>query len=427
MLRYWLWLSTRKGLGVKGQRAVMTHFGSPETAYLADEAGYAAIEELNSKERAALMDKDMTEAEQILNDCYEKNISLLTWQDALYPERLKNIDNPPMLLYYKGTMPMLDTIPTIAVVGSRKASAYGLSNAYRLGYQMGKCGMIVVSGLAMGIDSRAMLGCLSAGQSVIGVLGCGLDVIYPRSSASLYHETQMRGCLISEYPPGTPPRGQNFPVRNRILSGLSLGVVVVEAGSRSGSLITAEAALEQGRDVFAVPSNVGVLSSVGSNRLLKEGAIYAESGWDVAREYAAQFPGQLHEYHGSNSDSLQKTAERAAESEGLLIAQEVRRPEVKREAARKKPVDKSENKVYIDLQDIKDELSGDETTIITLLSEGEKLADELIDQAQISAARILASLTLLEVKGYVVRLSGRRYRLAYRQEILSEQRTDTEE
>jgi DNA processing protein len=208
---------------------------------------------------------------------------------------------------------------------------------------------------------------------------------------------------------------------------LSLGVVVVEAGSRSGSLITAEAALEQGRDVFAVPSNVGVLSSVGSNRLLKEGAIYAESGWDVAREYAAQFPGQLHEYHGSNSDSLQKTAERAAESEGLLIAQEVRRPEVKREAARKKPVDKSENKVYIDLQDIKDELSGDETTIITLLSEGEKLADELIDQAQISAARILASLTLLEVKGYVVRLSGRRYRLAYRQEILSEQRTDTEE
>ena len=413
MLRYWLWLTTRKGLGVRGQLAVLTHFGAPDAAYMADEAEYAQVEGLPKRERASLLDKSLDEPERILSDCYERDIKLLTWQDAQYPERLRNIDDPPVLLYYNGRLPAFDAEPVVAMVGSRRATAYGLVNAKRIGFQLGKCGAIVASGMAAGVDAMALSGALTAGRPVVGVLGCGADVVYPRQNAALYRDVEARGCLLTEYPPGTRPYGQNFPVRNRILSGLSLGVVVVEAGEKSGALITAQRALEQGRDVFAVPANIGVESSIGSNRLLKEGALFAESGWDVAREYIHLFPDKLREFTGGGSVALAPDEQPGAhEAPDLRVASDVRMPA----GSDKKAVDNGKPRVYIDLRDKMDDLSQDERAIVTQLSDGERSVDDLIDQAQIPASRILASLTLLEVRGFVVRLAGRRYRLAYQQE-----------
>ncbi len=416
MLHYWLWLATRKHLGVKGQLAVLTHFGTPEAAYFADPAEYRQIPSLKAKEYASLEDKQLDEAEAILRACYEKNIKILTWQDAQYPERLKNIDDPPIVLYYKGRLLSFDTEAVVAMVGARKASAYGLVNAKRMGFQLGKCGAVVASGLAAGIDTMAILGALTAGNPVVGVLGCGADVVYPRNNESVYRDVEAHGCLITEYPPGTPPYGYNFPVRNRILSGLSVGVVVVEASERSGSLITARHALEQGRDVFAVPANIGVAGSMGSNRLLKEGALFAESGWDIAQEYCHLFPGKLHEFTGGTAMQLPDSEwEDSVEQPRAKVASEVRVPA----GSDKKSVDKEETAGYIDLRETLDTLSADERAIVTLLAQQHLGADDLIDRSQIPASRVLASLTLLEIKGIVVRLSGRRYRLAYADEAKS--------
>ena len=220
MLKYWLWLASRRNLSPREQLAVLRHFGTPEAAYCAEKSALSEVEGLRST--ASLEDKSLMEPEEILNECYRKQISILTYQDAAYPDRLRSIDDPPMVLYYQGTVPAIDTEPVIAVVGTRKASAYGLVQAKQLGYQLGRMGAIVVSGGADGIDTMAMKGALTAGAPVIGVLGCGVDVVYPAANRSLFEDVRTRGWLVSEYPPGTAAIGAHFPVRNRILSALSL-------------------------------------------------------------------------------------------------------------------------------------------------------------------------------------------------------------
>ena len=201
---------------------------------------YRGIEGLKNAE--PLEDKDLTEPRRILSECHRKSIHILTWQDAAYPARLRSIDDPPLLLYYQGTLPDIDAEPVIAMVGTRHASLYGLQQGKMLGYQMGRLGAIVASGGADGVDTVCLTGALTAGGPVIAVLGCGVDVAYPAKNRGLFEDIRYHGCLISEFPPGTPPYPDNFPVRNRILSGISVGVVVVEAPEKSGALITASRA-----------------------------------------------------------------------------------------------------------------------------------------------------------------------------------------
>jgi len=407
VLKYWLWLTTRKKLGNSGVLAILRHFSSPEEAFFAPEERLRGIAGL--PDPTPLLDKDLSEAEKILQSCYRQGIRILTMQDAAYPERLRSIGNPPAVLYCRGIVPAFDSEPTVALVGTRKASAYGMVQAKRLGYQLGRLGAIVVSGAASGIDALALKGALTAGKPVVGVLGGGVDVVYPAENRGLLKDVAEYGCLMSEYPPGTPALGEHFPVRNRILSGLSLGVVVVEAPRKSGALITAAHALEQGRDVFAVPANVGVASCEGNIQLLKEGAIVVEDGWDVMREYVHLYPGLASrepprfaltlspddtEKNGQNTD--------ARVASGQLIP----------EKADKKDVDKAENKAYIDVQEILPGLSPDEQAIVRLLQDGPMHVDDLIDACQLPAGRVLASATLLEVKGCIKRLPGKRFSLA---------------
>ena len=415
MLIHWIWFSTRPGISDRVRRNLLESYTDPEELYFSSGDSLRKLEGVSEEAAASLADKDLSEADQICAECARKGIHILTWQDAAYPARLKNIPDPPVVLYYKGILPQIDAEPVIAVVGTRSASAYGMGAAKRLGYQIASCGGIVVSGLAKGIDAMAMTGALTAGKSVIGVLGCGADIVYPSFHRSLYEDTQRFGCLLTEFPPGTPPMARNFPRRNRIISGISCGVLVVEAPERSGSLITANLAAEQGRDVFVVPGNIDTPGSVGSNSLLRDGAIAVATGYDILSEYEAIFPGKVH-HAGAGSkitaypDEVRQNAGNTDDSHGKKPGK-TRHGKDNSEEKRKNHIDKEDSSSYIDLEKQFPNLSCDEKTLAELLRGGEMLVDDLIDRSGISAGSVLSSLTLLEVKGIVNRLPGRRYTL----------------
>lgn len=410
MLKYWVWLTQRKGLGAIRIGALLCYFGTVEAIYLAEEADYARVEGIDRGCIASLMDKDLSRAEEILDDCYCKRINLLTYQDAGYPQRLKNIPDPPALLYYRGQVPAVDEEPVIAMVGSRRCTPYGLLCAKRFGFHVASCGCTVVSGGARGIDTMALRGAISANSPTICVLGCGVDVVYPRENESLFRDIEANGWLVSEYPPGTPPEGKHFPVRNRIISGLSVGVLVVEAAEKSGALITANLALEQGRDVFAIPGNIGVASNKGSNQLLKEGAIVAEYGWDIAREYVDRFPDKIHNFAHSRLLSL-SPQETASASKVLVSDPEQFLPQQEAKLA-ETPPSPFRQPEYIDPEELLPSLTPTEQEIVRLLKNGRLHVDTIIDRTGLGAPTVLAALTMLEVKHFIQRYPGKYFSLA---------------
>ena len=410
MLVHWIWFATRQNVSDRMKVELLRHFQDPEEIYYAREGEFRHMEGLTEEGMASLGDKSLQKAESILHRCSREKLGILTFQDAAYPARLKNIADPPLVLYYKGRLPDFDGTPLIGVVGTRHASAYGLTAAKRLGYQIAKCGGIVVSGMAAGIDSMAMSGALTAGREVVGVLGCGGDIVYPHSNRPLYGDVENYGCILTEFPPGTPPAAWNFPKRNRIISGLSCGVLVVEAPEKSGALITAHQALEQGRDVFVVPGNIDVDSFVGSNRLLREGAIAVSTGWDILSEYAAIYPDKITQDAGKvhltvYPDEVQTTA-KVAQKPALPKKNKAKKP-----ADDKKVIDNPAVPTYSDVNKDLSRLSDQERALMEALSSGERLVDDVIAELELPAAKVLSMLTILEIKGFVRRLPGKRIAL----------------
>ena len=413
MLIHWIWLATRPHITDLVKTELVQQFGDAEGVYFAGE--WPGVEGLTRDGVEALRDRSLVEAQEILEECERENIRILTYRDAAYPTRLQNIADPPLVLYYKGRLPEFDALPVISVVGTRKASADGLTAAKRMGYQIAKCGGILVSGIASGIDAMAMQGALTAGAVVVGVLGNGADVVYPRDNRALFKDTERYGCLLSEFPPGTPPYKWNFPKRNRIISGLSCGVLVVEAPERSGALITAGQAADQGRDVFVVPGNIDVPTCVGSNHLLREGAIAVSSGWDILSEYEGHFPGRIRRF---DRPGIQESYpdEVAAQTEKSVpkVAQKPALPKQKsagKQKVDKKDIDNGATTPYIDVNDILSGLSADEQSIVSAIGTQCRLVDDVIAETALPAGKVLATLTLLEVKGLVRRLPGRQVTL----------------
>ena len=417
MIVHWIWLATRNAISDRLKVDLLHHFQDPENVYFADEDSYRRVEGLSPEGMESLKDKNLHSAEQILEDCRREKLQILTYQDAAYPGRLKNISDPPLVFYYKGRLPDFDGLPLIGVVGTRGASPYGLTVAKRMGYQIARCGGIVVSGMAFGIDGMAMRGALTGGGAVVGVLGCGAEQIYPISNRSLFEDTESYGCILSEFPPGTPPLARNFPKRNRIISGLSCGVLVVEAPEKSGALITARQAADQGRDVFVVPGNIDVPTFVGSNRLLRDGAIAVSHGWDIMSEYEAVFPDKIRKDLGQNQlsaspEELARNVETGAEVG--KVAQKPRKPaksKPQKQENEKKVIDKADSSPYSDVNEILPKLSADEQAIVSAIGKDERLVDEVIAETGLPVGKVLATLTLLEVKGVVKRLPGKRIRL----------------
>jgi DNA processing protein len=287
-----------------------------------------------------------------------------------------------------------------------------------MGYQIARCGGIVVSGMAYGIDGMAMRGALTGGGAVVGVLGCGADIVYPPSNRGLFRDVEAYGCILSEFAPGTQPAKWTFPKRNRIISGLSNGVLVVEAPEGSGALITANHALEQGRDVFVVPGNIDQPGFVGSHRLLRDGATLVSSGWDILSEYELLYPNQIQKDQTPSHQTVYPDEMKKALSEREKTAPKVaQKPSVPgkskalKKILEKKSIDNSATEAYSDVNTVQPKLSAEEQLIVDQLSRGERLVDDVIAETGLTTGKILALLTMLELKGVVKRLPGKRIAL----------------
>ncbi len=286
-IRDWLTLAALPGLGCILIHRLASFFGSP-AAVLAAGPAVAQVDGIGPKTTALFSSQSVLAqarawAVREQERAAAAKVRLLSYADPLYPPQLCTIHDPPALLWCRGDLSCLHR-PAVALVGSRSATDYGRKVSFQLARQLTEAGLTVVSGLAEGIDGQAHAGALAAGGQTAAVFGCGVDVIYPRFHRRLYEQVWAQGLLLSEYPLGTPPEGSRFPARNRIISGLSLGVVVIEAAARSGSLITARLALEQNREVFAVPGRIDSPQSEGSHHLLQQGAKLVHSVEDILAE-----------------------------------------------------------------------------------------------------------------------------------------------
>lgn len=383
MLKYWVWLSELKGLRNQTRLALLRRFGDPESIFYADADELLLTDGVERSQLKLLENHDLAPADRILADCQRLDIRLLTLSDAAYPGRLKNIYDPPALLYCKGRLPLLDDLLCVAVVGTRDCTPYGVACAEKLGFGLASGGAAVVSGLAKGIDAAAIRGALRAGGVTVGVVGNGLDVYYPYESRYLYEDVASAGILLSEYPPGTEPASGHFPVRNRIISGLSLAALVVEAPEKSGALITAATALEQGRDVFAVPGPIDAPASVGCNCLIRDGAGLVSDASDILREYEGRFVLNL------------KESREQPETLGYQA----------RTAPEPKPVAPT-----LSLQHSDAELTDDQIAVLKALSDTEPMqVDDLTELVEIPTRRVLSALTVLEIDQYVAQHPGKRY------------------
>jgi DNA processing protein len=288
-LFHWVALTMVPGVGSILFKRLVEAFGSPEGALKAPAKDLARIEGIGPKVVNSLRRFDWkSTAEKELRSAEKIGARLLTWEDDEYPPNLRQIYDPPPVLYILGRLLPADQ-RAVAIVGSRYPTTYGKMAAERISFGLGKLGVTVVSGLARGVDSGAHQGALSSGGRTIGVLGCGVDIIYPPENRGLFDQVAGQGAVVSEFPLKTPPDSDHFPIRNRVISGISLGVVVVEATLRSGSLITAKFALEQGREVYALPGNVDSARSEGTNRLIKQGAKLVIQAEDIVEEILPHF------------------------------------------------------------------------------------------------------------------------------------------
>ena len=385
-------LQMTPGIGVKGAVHLLGIFGDARGIFA------AAPEELAMK--AALREdiirnivhrKGFAAAEKELGYCRRNSISAIASTDPEFPALLREIPDYPHVLYLKGNAAALSA-RCVAMVGTRACTPYGTQSAEKIAYGLAKQGALVVSGAARGIDSAAHRGALRAGGVTVAVLGNGLDVVYPEENAGLYRDIAATGALLSEYPPGTAAEGWHFPIRNRIISGLCLATVVVEAPlERSGALITANTALEQGRDVFAVPGPIDASASRGCNRLIADGAGLVSESWDILREYQAMYPHKIlgervelpHAlgYQARTEQAEAKAAETPAEAEALPA---------------------------LDLTGDHG-LTDDQMKLLRELAQGEKQVDDLIELTQIPTRRVLSALTMLELDGYVAQSGGKRF------------------
>jgi DNA processing protein len=362
----WLALALTPGLGARTAGKLLRTFGTPDEIFSASLTALEAHQLPAAVAQAIHSRRPLSDAAKELAQAQAAGCRLLTWDEPEYPSRLREIYDPPPLLYIKGNAGLLNR-HLISIVGARRPTPYGNQMAQRLAKDLADRGLVVVSGAARGIDASAHKGALASAVGVtIGVLGCGIDVVYPKENKKVFAEIEQRGALISEFPLGTFPAPQNFPIRNRIIAGMALGVVVVEGAQYSGSLITARLAMEFGREVYGVPGNATQPSSFGPNQLIKQGAKLV-TGWeDVVEELPTPVRAEL------------MPVENVSHAEREALVEESLGP--------------SEKPLY-------ELLSLDEARHV----------DELVETSGLSSSEVLAALFDLELKGVVRQLPGKQF------------------
>lgn len=403
----YVWLAQRNGLGAGTAAELLRAFGSPEAVYAADRAALTASAcSLRKAQVDTLCDKNTDEAARIIEQCTRAGIQILTIGDSAYPDRLRAIADPPLVLYVRGSWPDFDVTPAVSVVGTRKATPYGLHTAEEIGAALARAGMITVSGMALGADGAAHRGALRAGGLTVAVLAGGVDVCYPPQHRSLMGDILLSGAVVSEYPPGTEPRGTHYHNRNRIISGLSVASVIVEAADyRSGALITARHALDQGRDVYAVPGALDAPQSRACNELIEKGeAALLRSPQALVRTYLGLLPDRTVEQQARRAFQRQ-TGERSAPA-ARSAWDEIRRREEQAEQ-RAKQAEKTEKPSAAAAAALPAHLSDAERQIAELVQQGVGTAEELIERCGLPAPRVMSLVTMLEMDGVLRREKGR--------------------
>jgi DNA processing protein len=330
-----------------------------------------AIPFLTEKLKLVLKNKNLDYTNSIIEECHNKNIDIIEYNGEKYPERLSFIYDPPLVLYKKGLDFDYDAIPSLAVVGTRKASPYGSKIAEDFSRDLSLNGITIISGMAAGIDTYAHTGAIKAGKSTIAVFGTGVDVVYPQSNLDLYEYIVEYGAVLSEYPPGTKGIPSNFPQRNRIISALSYATLVVEADLRSGSLITADFANDQGKDVFAIPNNINVATGRGTNQLIKEYAYMVTCPSDIIEKYLDKFPNEL--YKTNNKEKI------------------------------------PDEKYLSNLQ----KLTPEEIIVVEALNQKPKFIDEIVRKTGLPPGKVNGILTILMIKDIVYSVPGNSYALKF--------------
>lgn len=368
-IKYWLWLHTRDLSSIKANN-LLSHFDSITDIYNA--TNYDTIDGIKLDKRAisSLMNKDLSKVDKITTYCTKNGVDIITREDRRYPLSLTHIYNPPILLFVRGDISYLNNNLCISFVGTRKCSVYGIKAADKIAGDLSQYGVVIVSGMAKGIDTASHEGTLRAKGKTVAVLGSGIDVCYPKQNKSLMEKIATTGAVITEYIPGTPPDAGNFPARNRIISGLSRGVVITEAPERSGSLITASLAADQGKDVFAVPGDITNPCSVGSNRLIADGAKLITCAEDILEEYKDEYP------------HLEK---------GAVI--------------------KEEKKTNSAVEDLIEGYNDDEKALLRAIGLKEVHIDDIISESGLESGQVLSLLTIFEISGIVEQKSGKIFKL----------------
>lgn len=399
-LKYWLWLTTRKGLGPAGALMVLDHFTTPERAFYGEQEDFDALP-LQPFVRQSLMDKSLDEPNRILGDCDRLGLRMMTIHDAVYPQRLRQIGVPPLVLYIKGKAFRFDEEVAIGIVGTRKPAAVSRQRAERLAMELASKGALIVSGIAEGIDSCAVTGALKAGRPVVSLLAGGVDRIFPQESRRLYEDVAAVGALVSEYPPGTPHKGDHFNPRNRILSGLCLGVLAVECEPKSGTMLTVNHALEQGREVYAIPIGLEEQCARGTNRLIHDyKARLVERAEDILEDFADRFPAKL-----AGLAPLSPDVARAR----LSKVEDKPREESSAPKGSAPAEEKGPRRELVPRQQQKARFTDDELDILAAAAKAPLTADEIVEKTQIPMKRALSALTMLQVQGAVEERPGRRF------------------
>lgn len=375
-IEYWLGLCCIPGLGTRGALKVISAFGSPERVYAASLTELESCGVPGNVARDIASQRGLAESAREVERAALLGFRIVVASSGEYPAVLRQIPDPPLALYVAGDVKAIAN-HAIAVVGTRRPTAYGSSVAHRLAADLAARQLTIVSGLARGVDSAAHRGAIEAGGTTVAVLGSGLDVVYPKENKKLAEKVAACGAVISEFPLGTSPAPENFPIRNRVISGLSLGVVVVEAAEYSGSLITARLALEQNREVFAVPGNITSAQSFGPNLLIKQGAKLVDQWLDVVEELPASVRMQLMPVPRASEES-QGASDRSGPADGSVS-----------------PLP------------LAPRLEGDQKTVFNALRVDEAaFVDTICGAADLPQPRVLAALLGLEMSGWVKQLPG---------------------
>lgn len=404
---YWIWLSLICGTRYNIAEKLLVCFEmNPEHIYKADEKEIMQITENHIKNTFS---HDLDEAKTIREYCYQNKIGLLTPDSEYYPERLRKIKNKPILLYFRGKLPDFNNRLCITTVGTRRMTDYGKQSAYTIIFDLTKCGAVIISGMARGIDGMCHRAAIDAGGQTVAVLGCGINRVYPREHESLMNEIIENGAVITEFKPSTPPSGFNFPLRNRIMSGLSQGTFVIEADKKSGAMITARSAIYQGRDIFALPGKIGEINSSGTNSLIQQGAIMVTTAHDILSIYAGLYPSAI---------KVEKSSYRYPEQSlnNPTVSVKVRKRPANIAPAAETHSSKNNRNVNIPeksiCQSVKPAgLSDNEQQIYNLLSDGRSATADDLARLGLSVSSVLTSLTMLEIKGIIKGLPGGLYKI----------------